>query len=194
MAARNLRDVGDQVEALLAEFGDAGDAVAAERAEQLVRLLMELYGGALERVMDLVAGAADPTITDRLAEDPLVASLLVLHGLHPVPVEQRVLGALAGVRKYTGDSVRFIGIEDGMATFEIDASAGCTAVTARTAVEEAVAKHAPDIVGVEFKTVFPAAAEVQPVPVSIGPPRAQQGGGAVPVSIGSRPATGPTDR
>lgn len=188
MAARNLRDVGDQVEALLAEVGEAGDPAATERAEQLVRLLMELYGGALERVMELVSGAADPTIVERLTDDPLVASLLVLHELHPIPVEQRVADALAGARRYTGDTVRFLGLEDGVAVFDIDASSGCTSVTARTAVEEAVAKHAPDVLGVEFKTVFSAVAEVQPVPVSIGAPRTKNGGSGVPVSIGSRPA------
>ena len=33
-------------------------------------------------------------------EDELVAHLLLLHGLHPVPVRERVLGALDEVRPY----------------------------------------------------------------------------------------------
>lgn len=192
MAARNLRDVGDQVEALLAEFAEAGDPVGAERAEQLVRLLMELYGGGLERVMELASGAAAADFVERLTEDPLVASLLILHDLHPVPLEQRVEQALAGARRYTGDTVRFIGIDGDVAVFAIDASAGCTSVTARTAVEEAVAKQAPDVNRVEFKTVFSAApAETQSVAVAIGPPRTATNGGngsTVPVTITARPA------
>ena len=99
MAARNLRQVGDRVEALLGEFREAGDPASTERAEELVRLLVELYGSGLERLMELVT-EKDGALVDRIVEDQLLASLLVLHGLHPVPVERRVNDALEKARKY----------------------------------------------------------------------------------------------
>ena len=191
MAARNLREVGDRVEKLLSELREAGDPASAERAEELVRLLMELYGAGLERLMELVAGK-DDTLVDRIVEDQLLASLLVLHGLHPVAVEQRVSAALEKVRKYAGP-VNLLGFDDqGVVHLELEHSPeGCpsTAITVKNAVEKAVLDAAPELAGVVlegFVAPVPTSANGSAVPVSIGPsPRAS--GKVVPVSIGPRP-------
>ena len=45
---------------------------------------------------------AAPTFMRRLADDPLVASLLVVHGLHPDGLRQRVAAALEKVRPFLG--------------------------------------------------------------------------------------------
>ena len=186
MAARDLREVGDRVEALLNELRGAGDTASAERAEELVRLLMELYGAGLERVMKLVTAGADPTLVDRIADDQLLASLLVLHGLHPVPVETRILAALDKAQKYAGP-VRYLGIDDGgVAHLELEnAPQGCpsTAMTVKEAVEKAVTDAAPELGGVMLDGVFArAAAPGNGTPVSIGTKS-----NAVPVSIGRAP-------
>ncbi len=191
MAARNLREVGDRVEKLLGELREAGDPAATERAEELVRLLMELYGGGLERLMELVT-EKDGTLVDRIVEDQLLASLLVLHGLHPVPVETRVNEALEKARKYAGP-VNLIGFDDqGVAHLELEHSPqGCpsTAITVKNAIEKAVLDAAPELGGVVLEGIVapvPAPANGNAVPVSIGPsPRAA--GKVVPVSIGPRP-------
>ncbi len=191
MAARNLREVGDRVEKLLGELREAGDTAATERAEELVRLLMELYGGGLERLMELVT-EKDNTLVDRIVEDQLLASLLVLHGLHPVPVETRVNEALEKARKYAGP-VNLIGFDDqGIAHLELEHSPqGCpsTAITVKNAIEKAVLDAAPELGGVVLEGIMapvPAPANGNAVPVSIGQsPRAA--GKVVPVSIGPRP-------
>lgn len=190
MAARNLREVGDRVEALLGELREAGDPASVERAEELVRLLMELYGAGLERLMEVVA-AKDSTLVDRIAEDQLLASLLVLHGLHPVPVEQRVNEALDKARKYAGP-VNLLGFDDeGVVHLELEHSPqGCpsTAVTVKNAIEKAVLEAAPELAGVVLEGMVapPPVGNGTAVPVSIGPsPRAS--GKVVPVSIGPRP-------
>jgi Fe-S cluster biogenesis protein NfuA len=194
MAARNLREVGDRVEALLGELREAGDPASTERAEELVRLLMELYGSGLERLLELVT-EKDGALVDRIVEDQLLASLLVLHGLHPVPVEQRVNEALMKVRKYAGP-VNLIGFDDqGVVHLELEHSPeGCpsTAITVKNAVEKAVLDAAPELAGVVLEGLVapaPPAANGRAVPVSIGPsPRAS--GKVVPVSIGPRPQGG----
>ena len=187
MATRDLREVGDRVEALLSELRDAADPASAGQAEELVRLLMELYGAGLERVMDLVTDGGDPALVDRIAGDPLVASLLVLHGLHPVPVETRIVEALEKARKYAGP-IRYLGIDDGgVAHLELEqAPQGCpsTAITVKEAVEKAVMDAAPELGGVELQGVFaPAAPTGNGTPVSIG----RKTGNAVPVTIGRAP-------
>ena len=194
MAARNLREVGDRVEKLLGELREAGDPASTERAEELVRLLMELYGGGLERLMELVT-EKDGALVDRIVEDQLLASLLVLHGLHPVPVERRVNEALEKVRKYAGP-VNLIGFDDqGVAHLELEHSPqGCpsTAITVKNAIEKAVLDAAPELAGVVLEGIVapaPPDGNGRAVPVSIGPsPRAS--GKVVPVSIGPRPQGG----
>jgi Fe-S cluster biogenesis protein NfuA len=181
------------VEALLDEFRGAGDPASTERAEELVRLLVELYGAGLERLMELVTDK-DGALVDRIVEDQLLASLLVLHGLHPVPVEKRVNEALEKARKYAGP-VNLLGFDDeGVVYLELEHSPqGCpsTAITVKNAVEKAVLDAAPELAGVVLEGLAPAPlpGNGSAVPVSIGPsPRTQ--GKVVPVSIGPRPEGG----
>ncbi|MGZ4484722.1 MAG: hypothetical protein ACXVW8_10370 [Nocardioidaceae bacterium] len=49
----DLRATGERIDALLDAAG-AGGVVARERAEELVRLVSELYGAGLERVLELL--------------------------------------------------------------------------------------------------------------------------------------------
>src|SRR5262249_60854706 len=91
---KDLRAAGDRIEALLQELGAAADPRVRAKAEELVRLLMELYGSALARILETIdnTDSAD-AILDRLAADDLVASLFVLHGVHPLNVETRIARA-----------------------------------------------------------------------------------------------------
>ena len=75
-----------------------------ERAEELVRLVVDLYGAGLERLLEIVheAGGLDDELLDALAGDELVSSLLLVHGLHPYGVEDGCERALESVRPYLG--------------------------------------------------------------------------------------------
>src|SRR5690349_20525363 len=111
---RNVRTTGDRVDAILAELTVSSDPRAATSAEELVRLLVELYGEGLRQVMT-IAGGADPALPERLAGDPLLASLLLVHDLHPVDTDTRVQRALDEVRPYLGShagGVRYRGIDE----------------------------------------------------------------------------------
>src|SRR3954451_10722538 len=85
------RTAGDRIQTLL-DASASGGAVARERAEELVRLVTDLYGAGLERLMDLLheTGRLDDALLTELADDDLLASLLLVHGLHPYGVETRV--------------------------------------------------------------------------------------------------------
>jgi Fe-S cluster biogenesis protein NfuA len=88
-------------------------------------------------------------------EDELVAHLLLLHGLHPVPIHDRVSAALDSVRPYLathGGGVELLGIEQGVVSLRLEGAChGCpsSALTLRAAVEEAVIKAAPDVERIE---------------------------------------------
>ena len=142
----------DRIEALLEEVEGLADPAARATALELVQGLLDLYGEGLARVVGHVAERdEDGALADALASDELVAHLLLLHGLHPVPLERRVGEALAEVRPYLethGGNVELLGVEAGIVRLQLQGScSGCpsSAVTLKHAVEEAIHKAAPDV-------------------------------------------------
>src|SRR4029453_14338146 len=91
----NLRATGDRIERLLDELRVAADPRSYQIAEELLRAVTGLYGGGLARVVDLVGDGA-PDVMARLVDDELVASLLIVHGLHPKHVRGVSGGAPGG--------------------------------------------------------------------------------------------------
>ena len=147
-----VNQVGDRIEEILSLLR-SGDARAAAAAEELVGLLVGLYGDGLGHIMAAV-GDAGPAGTDLLAKlsaDPLVESLLLLHDLHPLDVDARIQRALDQVRPYLGShagGVEYIGVSDGVARLRLEGSChGCpsSTVTVRLAIEDAVKNAAPEV-------------------------------------------------
>jgi hypothetical protein len=101
--AGDFRAVGDRINALL-DASASGGIVAKERAEELVRLVADLYGSGLERLLSILyeLGRLDDEALVALAADDLVSSLLLVHDLHPYDVVTRVEQALDNVRPYLG--------------------------------------------------------------------------------------------
>src|ERR1700683_4182203 len=95
------RSAGDRIQTLL-DASSAGGTVARERAEQLVREVVELYGAGFSRIMAAVGSEADPGLFDPPGADDLVARHVLVHGLHPHHVHRRVSDALDQVRPYLG--------------------------------------------------------------------------------------------
>ena len=145
------RSAGERIQALI-EACAADTPAAQARAEQLVREVVDLYGAALIKVM---AAVDDPVLADRLAADDLIGSLLLVHGVHPQDVTERVSRALDGVRPYLGShggDVQLLGIADGVVRLSFSGSCkSCpsSAVTLELAVEDAVRTAAPEIDSVE---------------------------------------------
>ena len=137
-----VRERVAEVETALAAIeGDAG-------ATEAVAAVVALYGEALRRVV-----AFDPP--PELLEDELLSHLLLVHDLHPETVEDRVARALDEVRPYLGShggDVELVGIADGVAHVRLEGTCnGCpsSSATLRYAIEEAVARAAPELAGVE---------------------------------------------
>lgn len=158
-----------RMETLLEEIETLADPNARSKAAEVVQVLLELYGEGLARVMETVAqGEESERIFEALAGDELVSHLLLLHGLHPLDVETRVVRALEEVRPYLqshGGNVELLGIEGGVARLRMQGSCdGCpsSTVTLKLAIEEAVQKAAPDLEGIEAEGV----AEPPPKPAT----------------------------
>jgi Fe-S cluster biogenesis protein NfuA/nitrite reductase/ring-hydroxylating ferredoxin subunit len=199
-----VRQAGERIEELLARLRSA-DGGASAAAEELVRLLLGLYGDGLSHIMDALdaEGAAGGAIRDRLLADPLVESLLLLHDLHPLDADTRIQRALDRVRPYLGShagGVEYLGVgPDGVARLRLEGSChGCpsSTVTVRLAIEGAVQDAAPEVteVVVEGMTEPPGPALLQ---IGTRPPDAAAGGppGSATGDPGwvSLPAIGPPD-
>ena len=87
--------------------------------------------------------------------------LLLLHGLHPLGMEDRVLQALEQVRpalKTHHGGVELIGVFDGVVRLRLVGSChGCpsSSVTMKQTIEEAILARAPDVAGVEVEDATP---------------------------------------
>jgi Fe-S cluster biogenesis protein NfuA/nitrite reductase/ring-hydroxylating ferredoxin subunit len=143
------RASGDRIQVLLDALA-AGGPVARGRAEDLVRELTDLYGAGMHRMM-VLASRSSPEISEQFAADDLVASLMLVHGLHPHPVERRIEDALDRVRPYLGShggDVQLLDVTDDVVRLEFNGSCkSCpsSAVTLELTVEDAVRAAAPEI-------------------------------------------------
>ena len=158
----DARQVGERVEELLGILQSRGGEATAAAAEELVRLLLGLYGDGLSHIMTALhaEGAAGAAVLDRMLEDPLVESLLLLHDLHPLDVDTRIQRALDQVRPYLGShagGVTYLGVtEEGVAQLRLEGSCdGCpsSTVTVQLAIKGAIEDAAPEVTEVVVEGV-----------------------------------------
>lgn len=169
----DLRLTGERIDTLL-NASASGGTVAHQRAEELVRLVTDLYGAGLERMLDLMhdAGRLDDELLALLAKDDLVASLLLVHGLHPYSVETRVEEALESVRPYLGShggDVELLEVSDGTVRLRLLGSCdGCpsSSVTLKLAVEGAIEAAAPEVSVIEVEDAASVEAPGPLIPVA----------------------------
>jgi Fe-S cluster biogenesis protein NfuA len=141
------------IERLLGEIQAAADPSLRTSVQQLLQLVMDLHGAAIERMLDLVRAdsGGGESLIHKIGGDDLVASLLVLYGLHPLPLEARITEALdkarARLRSHQGE-VELLSIQDGAVRLRLHANGhGCGSTTEalKEIVEDAVYRSAPDI-------------------------------------------------
>jgi hypothetical protein len=82
-----------RVEALVQELEALPDAATREKARELLAVTLELHARGLGRLLELCA--ASPELLAAAGRDGVVSPLLLLHGLHPLSLSERVAAALA---------------------------------------------------------------------------------------------------
>lgn len=144
----------DKLEQLLAGFEAEQGNATRKRAEELVRTVISLYGDGLERLLTIVyaqSGDRADALFARLCEDKLVESILCLHGLHPVPLQERIAAAIQSVMPYIKShhgNMELSRIEGDVVYLRLEGSCdGCPGSTAtlKDAVERAILERAPEI-------------------------------------------------
>lgn len=120
---------------------------AGELAMDAVSALARIYGEALARALSCVTGT--PHLEDAFLRDELLRHLLVLHDIHPEPVQVRVgrvVAEMAGSAREHGGEIALAGVHDGVATVRLSVSGcGSSAAGIADAVKEAVLAVAPEL-------------------------------------------------
>lgn len=131
-----------RIEDLVRRVGNIADRESREAAHALMEAVMELHGAGLERMLDIVFDTGEPgkTAIRRFAGDGLIASLLVLHGLHPDDIETRVQHALGKLH----GTAELLGVFEGTVRVRVTGNAHGLKETVEAALWEA----APDATGI----------------------------------------------
>ncbi|MGW2670167.1 hypothetical protein ACWC5F_19150 [Streptomyces sp. NPDC001272] len=184
----SAEEAGRRVEEILDRLTAAADPATAAAAEELVRVLMDFYTAGLARIVTLLqapaASRARGGPLSGLLGDELVASLLVLHDVHPENTSARIARALESVQGH-GVECELLAFDEATGTLRLrttgpsggGSGCGCssTGSPARQAVEDALACFAPEVSRVEL--------EEAPSPHE-----------PALLQIGTRPPTGPAGR
>ncbi len=143
----------ERVERLAAKLESTGDPETRAAALDLVQSVIELHGAALSRLIDSLSSTPEGAVAlQEAVKDELVASMLLLHTLHPDDIETRVLRGIERVRPYLkshGGDVELAGVRDGIVRLVLHGSCGScpsSSLTLKDAVEDALFEAAPDIV------------------------------------------------
>jgi Fe-S cluster biogenesis protein NfuA len=180
----------ERVQDLLGSLDDIADPFAQQRVQELIGAVLELYGAGLDRILGVVndAGEAGLPIREALLEDGIVASLLLIHGLFPVPLEERVTEALDSVRPFLashGGDVELLSVQDGVARLQLQGSCnGCpsSAATLEHALRDAIDAAAPDLLALEVEGAVGLDNSEDDKASGLSLPMVQVGGPALPMA------------
>jgi Fe-S cluster biogenesis protein NfuA len=142
-----------QLGKLITQFDEMPDSAQKTTCKELVQLLMNVHGAGLDRIMEIVfeSDAIGPAIIDKLGNDPVTGSLLLLYSLHPQDLETRLRQAIERMRprlRKLSCSVELASVIDGAVEVRVTVgghSCGSSFNDIRAIVEESVFELAPDI-------------------------------------------------
>jgi Fe-S cluster biogenesis protein NfuA len=170
MASEELATCVERIEQLIARIERLDDERLRDDMREIVHCLLEYHASALARLINLLSrgDSARAPLLGRLAEDELVGSLLLLHGLHPADTHTRVSEALDHVRPFLeshGGDVELAAVVEGVVRLRLRGSChGCPSSTAtlKSRIEQAIFEAAPEVAQIEV------VAEDPPVAASAG--------------------------
>jgi Fe-S cluster biogenesis protein NfuA len=149
-----IRQLGN----LIGQFDHLPDGPQKTACKELVQLLMDVHGAGLGRMMEIVfeSGSAGPALIDKLGQDSIAGSLLLLYSLHPDDVETRVQKAMERMRprlRKLACTAELTSAEAGMVRVQLATtghSCGSSSKDLRAIVEDCVYEMAPDVVSLEI--------------------------------------------
>jgi len=159
----DLAREGQRIQELVEKIGTLHDPNARGMLQECLESVLSFYGHGLERILELVdkAGPDGEKVRDALIHDTGVRGLLLIHGLHPVPLETRLAEALDQVRPYMkshGGNVELLSLENDYAKLRLEGhckTCPSSTVTLELAVRSAIEDACPDLAGFEVEGMKP---------------------------------------
>jgi Fe-S cluster biogenesis protein NfuA len=154
LQGRHIQEIIEQVN-LLPDIG------MRELMLECLRAMFTLYGNGLARMLQLVSNAEERghELREALLNDKLICDLLLIHGLHPVGLEERLQDALDMLRPYLeshGGNVELIELQNDVARLRLLGTCqNCSSasVTLELAMRRVIEVACPDLRGFEVEGV-----------------------------------------
>ena len=146
-----------RLNSLVEELEQYPDTEVRDKALDLVQIILQLYGESLRRIIaTLESEPRREQILARLTGDEVIRSILLIHGLMPVNLYDRVAAKLNELRPYLvsqGCDVELLGIDDARARMRLMRSGkGAPPIAVlKGEIENALSEVAPDLAGVEIE-------------------------------------------
>jgi Fe-S cluster biogenesis protein NfuA len=142
----------ERIEQLIQRVNELQDENSRATVLELLESLMDLNGAVTARVVELLldSGEAGRNLLGKLGSDPLICGSLVLYGLHPLSLEERVAGAIERfqpqLRKLGGGEINVIHIAETEVRVKVHGTTGNGSASAlKQKVEQALREAAPEV-------------------------------------------------
>lgn len=156
-SVRDAEQLIEELNALVVELEQYPDTEVREKALDLVGIILELYGEALRRIS---ATLDDLPLKDqilaRLLDDEIIRAVMLIHGLAPVPLHERVAAALESLRPHLisqGCDVELTRVDEGRARLRLirHGRGAPPLAVLKQEIEKALADSTPDLAGIEIE-------------------------------------------
>ncbi len=145
----NALDPPATVESLIEQLGRLSDPQTLASAQALVRAVLDMHCAGLARILELAGTASEGSagLVERFGSDDLISSLLLLHGLHPLSLEARVVAALDRINA-SGWALKVLAVSEGVVRVSVtrtgDPKRSAAGDRIRALIEHAMDQAAPD--------------------------------------------------
>jgi Fe-S cluster biogenesis protein NfuA len=152
MTSGEFQAHAEKLEQLVEQANALPDENGRTTALELMQSLMDLHGAAVSRIVKVLSdcGEAGRDALARIAADPMVCGLLVLYGIHPVALEERLARAidhLGPQLQKLGATLELLGAADGAVRVKVHSTRGDhqSAETMRDTIERTIREAAPEV-------------------------------------------------
>ena len=157
----DINAYGERLQKLLAQVEALPYPGAKELIQDCMESVLGFYGAALKRILQVVSedGSEGRKVFRDLIRDDVVKGILLIHDLHPLNLEARLLEALDKVRPYLkshGGNVELISLENDVARLRLQGtcqSCASSSVTLELAIRHAIEQACPDLLHFEVEGV-----------------------------------------
>ena len=143
----------EHISQLVERVNEIADVDARTTALELLQSVMDLHGAGLSRAVEVLAdsGESGRNSLAKLSADPLLCGLMVLYGIHPVPLKERVSRAveeLAPQLRKRSATAELVAVDDVVVRVKATtggSGCGASADEVKQMVEQAILEAAPEV-------------------------------------------------